>query len=126
MARREPHRLAVVSVHGSSTFGELVAMADRIRSALAGLALPAGSVIATDVPSGPDFFALALAALRSGHGLRPIGGKVPEERRATLLADAGTVLDVRRQPTTGPAAVASSSLSRLLAGSPGVPDDTVS
>lgn len=68
----QPGRTAVVADDESCTFGELVAMADALAHGLHGAGVTEGSVVSTDIPTGPRFFALALAALRHGYGLFPV------------------------------------------------------
>ncbi len=118
MASQAPHRPAVISAHGSCTFAELVAEADRLAAALASSDIPEGSVIATDLPTGVYFFALALATLRSGYGLFPIDREVPEPVRSTLLRVAGAALDVRSEPSGAPRDDPSTSIEDLLARAP--------
>ncbi|WP_369383965.1 class I adenylate-forming enzyme family protein [Streptomyces sp. cg36] len=71
-AARQPGRLAVVADGESRTFAELVRAADALGHGLRGHGLAAGTVLSTDIPTGPRFFALALAALRHGYGLLPV------------------------------------------------------
>lgn len=71
-AAEQPERVAVVAGEESSTFAELVRSADSLGSGLRGHGVAPGSVVSTDIPTGPRFFALALAALRHGYGLLPV------------------------------------------------------
>ncbi|KOU18269.1 hypothetical protein ADK52_30745 [Streptomyces sp. WM6372] len=71
-AAADPGRIAVIADGESCTFGELVERADAFGRGLRALGLADGAVVATDVPTGPAFFALALAALRHGYGLFPV------------------------------------------------------
>ncbi|WP_181808440.1 AMP-binding protein, partial [Streptomyces shenzhenensis] len=71
-ASADPSRLAVVAGPDSCTFGELTARADALGRGLRARGVPDGSVLSTDIPTGPRFFALALAALAHGYGLFPV------------------------------------------------------
>lgn len=68
----EPKRLAVAADEETCTFAELVDRSDRLAAGVRALGLNDGSVISTDIPTGPRFFALALAAIRYGYGLVPL------------------------------------------------------
>ncbi|MEV5890689.1 class I adenylate-forming enzyme family protein [Nonomuraea fuscirosea] len=94
MAAESPGRTAVVAANERMTFAELTALASALASGLMRRGVPEGAVVATSMPSGPAFFALALATLRAGYGLFPISGDVPEPLRTTLLKISGAVLDV--------------------------------
>jgi long-chain acyl-CoA synthetase len=94
MSDAEPERPAVITRDEVRTFADLVTDADRYSAGLASAGVPEGSVVATDLPSGPALFALVLAALRDGYGLFPVDhGHSPDVRRR-LLAQAGAVLEV--------------------------------
>ncbi|WP_405976947.1 class I adenylate-forming enzyme family protein [Streptomyces sp. NBC_00158] len=71
-AAADPGRIAVIADGESRTFGELVARADAFAGGLRATGPADGAVVSTDLPAGPDFFALALAALRHGYGLFPV------------------------------------------------------
>jgi long-chain acyl-CoA synthetase len=119
MARADPHRLAVITASGACTFGELTAKADQFSRALAGLGLADGAIISTQIPTGPDFFALTLATMRSGYGLFPVAAQTGEPLRSILLGTGSAVLDIRTSPPAGPATVPYVLASDLLAGAPG-------
>ncbi|MFH8983739.1 class I adenylate-forming enzyme family protein [Streptomyces varsoviensis] len=70
-AERYPDRTAVVADEEALTFGELTGAADRLGRGLALSGLHSGAMVSTDIPPGPRFFALALAALKYGYGLFP-------------------------------------------------------
>jgi long-chain acyl-CoA synthetase len=82
-AEQAPDRLAVVADDGRITFAELVRRSDDLAAGLSKRGLVDGAVVSTDVPTGPHFFALALAALRHGYCLFPI----PANRVGTALGD---------------------------------------
>lgn len=87
-AAERPGRLAVVADEESCTFGELVGRADALARGLRASGIPQGAVISTDIPTGPRFFSLALAALRYGYGLFPVHpGLFKSPVAAGLLAD---------------------------------------
>ncbi|WP_033820654.1 class I adenylate-forming enzyme family protein [Kitasatospora sp. MBT63] len=94
-ARTAPDRTAVVADDESCTFAELTARADALARALRARGVADGTVLSTDLPTGPRFFALALAALRYGYGLFPIAPQLlslPEG--PSLLAEAGGALHI--------------------------------
>lgn len=94
MAELEPRRLAVVAGSAALTFRELCDRADLIGRGLRSAAVPDGAVIATNIPPGPDFFALALAALKGGFGLFGVPMDLSGTVSARLVRDARTVLAV--------------------------------
>ncbi|MEU6480999.1 AMP-binding protein [Streptomyces sp. NPDC047017] len=71
-ARTDPDRAAVIADDEEITYGDLVGRADALARGLRARGLPDGATVSTDLPTGPAFFALALAALRHGFGLFPI------------------------------------------------------
>ncbi|MER8187572.1 class I adenylate-forming enzyme family protein [Kitasatospora sp. NPDC094015] len=75
-ARTAPDRTAVVADDESCTFAELTARADALAGALRARGVPDGTVLSTDIPTGPRFFALVLAALRYGYGLFPVAPRL--------------------------------------------------
>jgi long-chain acyl-CoA synthetase len=92
----DPDRVAVATDDGDRvTYAELVDHADRIGGALRAMGVPDGARISTDLRAGPEFFALALAALKFGFGLFPVNaaslGPATAER---LRRDARTTLHV--------------------------------
>lgn len=93
-AELEPGRLAVVAGSAALTFRELCHRADLIGGGLLSAAVPDGAVIVTNIPPGPDFFALALAALKGGFGLFGVPGELGGAESARLVRDAGAVLAV--------------------------------
>ncbi|WP_041832616.1 class I adenylate-forming enzyme family protein [Actinoplanes sp. N902-109] len=98
-----PDRTAVVAGDEVCTFAELAGRADACAHGLHAAGLRPGAVVSTDIPAGPDFFALVLAALKHGFGLFPIGPHllgIP--MGATLLAEAGVTLHVTAGPQTPP------------------------
>ncbi|MFJ4851599.1 MULTISPECIES: AMP-binding protein [unclassified Streptomyces] len=98
-AGTEPSRLAVVAGSQSCTFGELTARADALARGLRARGLPDGSVLSTDIPTGPRFFALALAALAHGYGLFPVeAGLLRSPTGSRLLADMRVALHVTSWP----------------------------
>lgn len=92
MAEVTPGRTAVVAEGNAMSYGELVAEADRLGAALRRRGVPDGSVVSTDLASGPYLFALILAALKYGLGILPISTRdLADPRSGPLLAG----LDVR-------------------------------
>ncbi|TDU04456.1 long-chain acyl-CoA synthetase [Streptomyces sp. 846.5] len=68
----DPRRPAVVVRDRSCSFGELTDRADEFSRTLLEYGVRDGELICSTLPPGPDFFALALACLRSGFGLLPV------------------------------------------------------
>ncbi|MEU7575474.1 AMP-binding protein [Micromonospora sp. NPDC049240] len=93
-AEADPDRTAVIADDGSCTFGELTATADRLQRGLAAAGAVDGMVAATGLSTGPQLFALVLAALRGGYGLFPVAAEMDAESRLRLLRSAGARLDV--------------------------------
>jgi long-chain acyl-CoA synthetase len=94
-AAADPGRLAVVAGADTCTFGELTARADAVGRGLRAREVPDGSVLSTDVPTGPRFFALALAALAHGYGLFPVEADLLRSSAGPrLLADMRVALHV--------------------------------
>jgi long-chain acyl-CoA synthetase len=92
MAEVAPGRTAVVADDKAMSYAELVAEADRLGAALHRRGLADGSVVSTDIASGPYLFALVLAALKYGLGILPISARdLSDPRSGPLLAG----LDVR-------------------------------
>ncbi|MFD9674747.1 AMP-binding protein, partial [Streptomyces sp. NPDC059981] len=94
-ARTAPDRTAVVADDETYTFAELTGRADALANALRARGVPDGAVLSTDLPTGPRFFALVLAALRHGYGLFPIAPQLTAlPGGPSLLTDADVVLHV--------------------------------
>ncbi|MEV7076533.1 AMP-binding protein [Streptomyces sp. NPDC093990] len=90
-----PGRTAVVADGEHCTFAEVTARADALGRGLRSAGVEDGAVLTTDLPTGPRFFALALAALRYGYGLLPIAPSLfASGTAARLMTDARAVLHV--------------------------------
>lgn len=77
------------------TYRQLAAGADRVGRALAATGLPDGARLSTDLQSGPEFFALCLAALKYGFGLFPVNAwHVRDGQAGSLVQKAGVVLHI--------------------------------
>ncbi|MCX5380164.1 class I adenylate-forming enzyme family protein [Streptomyces sp. NBC_00091] len=104
-ARTHPDRVAVIADGEQSTYGDLTGRADALARGLRAHGIPDGAVVSTDIPTGPAFFALALAALRHGFGLFPIDREllgIP--MGPSLLASVSTAAHISAQPwADGPA-----------------------
>lgn len=96
-----PSRFAVVAGERSCTFAELVARAEEYGRGIAGLGVSEGELLATDIPSGPDLFALVLAALRGGYGLFPVARDMEAQARGSLLRASGAVLEITATARAG-------------------------
>jgi long-chain acyl-CoA synthetase len=99
MAEQDSDRVAVIAGSAHSTFGELAAHAMHVAECLSAAGLAEDDVVTTDIPPGPDFFALALAALRGGYRLLPIAQGYTDDLRAKLLTEGNGSLDIRVDPT---------------------------
>ncbi|MFI6020438.1 class I adenylate-forming enzyme family protein [Streptomyces sp. NPDC051287] len=101
-ARTHPDRVAVTADGERSTYGELTARADALARGLRAHGIPDGAVVSTDIPTGPAFFALALAALRHGFGLFPIDRDLLAiPMGPALLASVSTAVHISARPRTG-------------------------
>ncbi|MBO1413667.1 AMP-binding protein, partial [Streptomyces sp. FH025] len=100
-ARTTPDRTAVVADEETCTFAELTTRADALAGALRARGVADGAILSTDIPTGPRFFALVLAALRHGYGLFPIAPQLlAQPTGPSLLTDVSGALHI----TTGEAA----------------------
>ncbi|MDH6222090.1 class I adenylate-forming enzyme family protein [Streptomyces pseudovenezuelae] len=106
-AQLHPDRIAAVGNDGTYTFSQLTDRADRLGEGLATIGMDHDSMISTDIPTGPRFFALALAALKYGYGLFPVEtGEMTAETVGSLFADMNVTMHV--------ASVEAASLDKLL------------
>ncbi|MBB5855701.1 class I adenylate-forming enzyme family protein [Amycolatopsis umgeniensis] len=100
-ARHRPDRVAVIADDEQCDFGWLARRADLLGQGLRDRGLPEGSMLSTDLAAGPRFFALALAALRYGYGLFPIGREdVESPLGPPIMVDLDVVLHVTDTPIT--------------------------
>ena len=92
----EPGRLAVATDDGERVgYAELVRDADRIGRALIVMGITDGSRISTDLRAGPQFYAVALAALKFGFTLFPVNASYVRRGVSDALCQkAGTVLHI--------------------------------
>ncbi|WP_405853918.1 AMP-binding protein [Streptomyces sp. NBC_01515] len=104
-ARTDPDRVAVIADSEESTYGDLTRRADALARGLRARGFPDGATVSTDIPTGPAFFALALAALRHGFGLFPIDRELLGlPAGSSLLASVATVAHISAEPwADGPA-----------------------
>jgi long-chain acyl-CoA synthetase len=93
-AKHKPERTAVVSRDLTCTFADLVRQAESIAQGLQGADITDGSVVATDLPPGPELFAIALAALRNGYGFFPVPRGLAAEIRQDLMRQTETAIYV--------------------------------
>ncbi|GLY04043.1 long-chain fatty acid--CoA ligase [Actinoplanes sp. NBRC 101535] len=106
-AAAQPDRIAVIAGDERSTFAELTTRADAIAAGLQDRGVPEGAVLLCDLDTGPDFFAVALAALRYGYGLFPVTrSRLATPGGAAMAHQAssgyGITDGARRHPTGGP------------------------
>lgn len=96
-ADRFPDRPAVLvtDTQEAYSFRELTVRADALAQGLRRAGVPEGAIVSTDIPTGPRFFALALAGLRYGYGVFPVGGHhFGTPTAATLLTDTAAAVHV--------------------------------
>jgi long-chain acyl-CoA synthetase len=117
-----PSRPAIVTGDDCCTFAELVARAEQFGSGIARLGVREGELFATDIPSGPDLFALVLAALRGGYGVLPLSRDRDAQARDGLLRKSGAVIEVTASAREGGAVpcVTAGDVARAASG-PGLP-----
>jgi long-chain acyl-CoA synthetase len=97
----KPDRPAVVADGDSCTFTELTSRSDQLALGLRSIGLGDDPIVSTDMPVGFRFFALALAALRYGFRLFPVGPALPRAVAIeTLLRQSGS--DVHVGSTSAP------------------------
>jgi long-chain acyl-CoA synthetase len=90
IARAEPVRLAVVDTQGkTTTYGELLASANRLAHGLRGLGLTTGDAVAILLPNEPLFLAVQLATAQVGLHLVPINWHLTAPEIAHILGDCG-------------------------------------
>ncbi|MFE5034946.1 class I adenylate-forming enzyme family protein [Streptomyces sp. NPDC056683] len=101
-ARTDPDRVAVIADGEQSTYGDLTCRADALARGLRARGFADGAIVSTDIPTGPAFFALALAALRHGFGLFPIDPDLLAlPAGASLLASVATAAHISAAPRAG-------------------------
>ena len=77
LARRSPHAPLILSPERSATVGEVDALSRAARAALAGGALPPGSLVGLVAANGPGFLASLLALRRAGLAALLLDGQTP-------------------------------------------------
>ncbi|MFF7373297.1 amino acid adenylation domain-containing protein [Streptomyces tricolor] len=95
-ARRTPDATALVFEDRSLTYAELDAaagrLARRIRRAVGEDRFPPGTTVAVHMERSLELVVGLLAVLKAGGAYLPVDPATPAERRAFMLADAGTAL----------------------------------
>ncbi|MEV6879646.1 amino acid adenylation domain-containing protein [Amycolatopsis sp. NPDC051128] len=92
-ARRTPDAIAVVSdEHGTLTYGELDARAERLARVLAGHGIGPERIVALALPRSVDILVAQLAVLKTGAAFLPVDPTYPLERITFMLADARPAL----------------------------------
>ncbi|HEX3128845.1 MAG TPA: amino acid adenylation domain-containing protein [Thermoanaerobaculia bacterium] len=94
-ARERPDAPAVVSAHGSLTYGELDRGANRLARRLRRLGVGPETVVAVCIPRSPELVLAELAVLKAGGAYLPLDPSHPEERLAYTVADSGALLLLR-------------------------------
>lgn len=88
-ARATPDRTAIRTPAGTVTYGELLAKASDVASALADAGVRPGDLVAVLLDKGPDQIAAVLGVLLAGGAYLPIDATQPPARRDAMLTDAG-------------------------------------
>ena len=86
-ARECPQGLALHSSHGSRTFAQLHAAANRLGHHLRGLGVRPGDAVALMCRNRPEFVEVLLAALRIGARLTPISTQLTPDEAAYIVRD---------------------------------------
>jgi long-chain acyl-CoA synthetase len=90
IAQAEPTRLAIVAAQAATTtYGELLASANRLAHGLLGLGLMTGDTVAVVLPNEPLFLAVHLATAQVGLYLVPINWHLTAPEIAYILRDCG-------------------------------------
>jgi len=89
VARESPQRLALVDGEHRLTYGELDALVNVAAAALRGRGAQPGDRVALQLPTGRDFAALYLGALRAGLVVVPVNPAYTEPEVQHLLTDSG-------------------------------------
>ncbi|WP_435122041.1 amino acid adenylation domain-containing protein [Micromonospora tulbaghiae] len=90
-ARARPEAVAVSGRGGTTSFGELNAVANRIAVRLRAAGVGAGSVVGISVARGPLMVAAVYGVLKAGGAYLPVEPSLPPARAALMLADAGAI-----------------------------------
>jgi long-chain acyl-CoA synthetase len=91
-ARIAPQVTALVSAHGTRTFAELHANANRVAHALRARGLKAGDGVALACSNRPEFVEVMLGALRAGLRLTPVNSRLTAAESAYIVKDCGAKL----------------------------------
>ena len=86
-AQNHPERLAVVSLAGQLTFGQLDERSNRLARALRQRGVGPEDRVAVMLPRTPDLIVALLAVLKAGAAYAPIDPAYPAERRGFILED---------------------------------------
>lgn len=89
-ARHAPERPAIVSPHGTRTFAELNANANRLVRALRARGLRAGDAMSLVCANRPQFAEVLLAATRMGVRLTPVNWHLTGDEIAYILRDSSS------------------------------------
>src|SRR5260370_21655810 len=90
--RSRPKAIAISSVLGQLTYGQLAALANRVRQRLHMADIGNGDVIAICLPPSPEFIAAALAIMSAGAAYLPLYENCPAERLLFMVADSAARL----------------------------------
>jgi long-chain acyl-CoA synthetase len=90
IAQAEPSRLAVIDAQGNTTtYGELLASANRLAHGLRSLGLTPGDTVAILLPNEPLFLAVSFATAQVGLHVCPINWHLTAPEIAYILGDCG-------------------------------------
>ncbi|MGI5321203.1 amino acid adenylation domain-containing protein [Actinomadura nitritigenes] len=113
-AAASPRAVAVVAGTEPVTYGEVEERANRLAWYLAGWGVGPGSVVGVRLDRGADLVVSLLAVWKAGAAFVPLDPSAPDERTASMLADAGASLtltgavlnddsdEIARMPVTRP------------------------
>ncbi|MDD2764699.1 MAG: amino acid adenylation domain-containing protein [Opitutaceae bacterium] len=91
-ARRDPANLALICGGASTSYAELERLMSRRRGQLAALGLKSGAVLALVGRAGPEWTAIALAALAEGIVVLPLDPNTPAARLRYILENSHAAL----------------------------------
>ncbi|MER6916881.1 amino acid adenylation domain-containing protein [Streptomyces sp. NPDC000594] len=91
-AQDAPDTVALVSEHGTLSYADLNARADRIARALVERGIGTESVVALSLPRTADLVAAMFGVLKAGGAYLPIDPKYPSHRLEYILAEAAPQL----------------------------------
>jgi amino acid adenylation domain-containing protein len=92
IAAAQPFTPALIGEGFALTYAQLDARSDQLAASLRGAGFAAESIVALDMPRGPDAIVMMLAVLKAGGAYLPLDPALPQPRRQKILDDARPVL----------------------------------